>query len=263
MLRALVLLVAVLLAGTARAQLAEPDLRELATRLFGPVPEDAFLALHPMPWGAVPPVPGTSHVLVAQDGNTALFALIAMVQTPGGAPMPYALALGQAGDPADCLPPPGMPDVPSIHNFADARSAEAPGLGAPIITVITADGVLLIGLTWRLSEGDTRNGATAQAVMLFRLDAALLRDAGCVVVRLDANLGADWAELNRGRRRVSSVWRIETGRGQDALLVRDTGRAQRAVPMRLNPETGRFALVVPPTREERETPPQREPRTRR
>ena len=247
--RAAFLLAALASAQPAFAQYDESAVRALSERLFGPVPRDAATVLHMLPWGARPPVAGTTHVLVAQDSRTALLALIAMVETRGQPASPQPLLLGQAGDPGQCEVPPGMPEGEALDEFNAPREGDS-GLTQPIVTLTAGDGTALIGLTWRMGE----RGNAAHALALFRHDGSMLREVACAVVRLDATITQESSREDAPprRRRVSNVWRIEPG--PDAatpLLLRDTARPQRPVPMRLNPETARYAIVRPPEREER------------
>jgi len=250
--RALLFLAALACPSTAWAQHDEASVRALAEQLFGPVPADAATVLHPLPWAARPPVPGTTHVLVAQDSRTALIALIAIPETRGQPPAPQALLLGQAGDPAQCQVPPGMVESEVLEEFNAPREGDA-GLGQPIVTMLAADGTALIGLTWRLGE----RGNAAHGLALFRQDGALLQEIGCFVVRLDATItyegGAEDAPARR--RRVSNVWRVEPGPDPATpLLLRDTSRPQRPLAIRPDPDLGRYAIVPPapvPEREDR------------
>lgn len=247
--RAALILAALLAAPAARAQYSEPEVRALSERLFGPVPRDAATVLHMLPWGARPPVAATTHVLVAQDSRIALVGLIAMLETAGSPPVPHALLLGEAGDPAQCEIPPGMPEGAALDEFSAPREGDS-GLTQPIVTLTGADGVGLIGLTWRMGE----RGNAAQALALFRQDGARLVEVACVVTRLDATVTMESTREDGPvrRRRVSIVWRVEPG--PDAatpLQMRDTARQRlRPVPLRLNPETGRYAIVRPPERED-------------
>lgn len=247
--RAALLLAALLGPAPALAQYDEPAVRALSESLFGPVPRDAATVLHPLPWGARPPVPATTHVLVAQDSRTALVALIAMLEAPGRPHTPHALLLGQAGDPGQCEVPPGMPEGEALDEFSAPREGDS-GLTQPIVTLTAGDGAALIGLTWRMGE----RGNAAHAVALFRQNGALLVEVACFVVRLDATITMESAREDgpARRRRVSNVWRIEPGPDAETpLLLRDTARPRRPVPARLNAGTGRYAIVPPPEPEER------------
>lgn len=253
--RIALLLLGLLLSPLAQAQ-TDADTRLLAERLFGPIPNAATVVLHPMPWGAVPPASGTTHVLVAQDAHMALLAMIGMVPADGGAVVPHVLGMGQAGDPAHCEVPPGMPEGPGLEEFNAPRESENTGLGQPIVTVVAADEVPLIGLTWRVGE----RGAAAQATALFRVEGNAMREVGCFITRLDATMTLEPASEGAPprRRRVSSVWRIERGpNAETPLLLRDTARPQRPLAIRLDPDFGRYAIVVPPPREERPARPRR------
>ncbi|HYF06038.1 MAG TPA: hypothetical protein VD970_00315 [Acetobacteraceae bacterium] len=234
---------AALLATPVLAQPSEGVLRAFATTLFGALPADVTVQLHPMPWGAAPPAAGVTHVLVAQNNAAAALALVALPE--GETFAPRALAMGRAPEPGICETPPGMPEADVLGDFAAARD-ESSSLAQPIVLPASADGAALIGLTWRVGE----RRAAAQATMLFRLDGAQLREAGCFVTRLDAVIGVETAAGATRRRNVSSVWRIEPGPdARTPLLLRDSARPQRPVAVRPD-AAGRYGLVVP---EERET----------
>lgn len=249
--RSPLLLAAVLLCGPALAQYDEGEIRALSERLFGPVPADAATILHPLPWAARPPIPGTTHVLIAQDSRTALIALVAAPERRGQPTVLQPIVLGQAGHPSHCEVPPGMPEGQALDEFFAPREGDS-GLGQPIVTLTAADGTALIGLTWRMGE----RGNAAHALALFRLDGAMLVEVGCFVIRLDGTVSYAGAtdDAPARSRRVSNVWRIEPGPDPGTpMLLRDTARPQRPVAVRMNAETGRYAIVVPmaPEREDR------------
>lgn len=242
--RVVLLLAALLLCRPAAAQYDEAAIRALSEQLFGPVPRDAATVLHPLPWGAQPPVRGTTHVLIAQDSHTALVALVTAIEQRGQPTILQPLVLGQAGNPGQCEVPPGMPEGEALEEFSAPREGDS-GLGQPIATLTAADGTQLLGLTWRMGE----RGNAAQALALFRLDDNALVEVACFVMRHDGTATYE----SGARRRVSNVWRLEPGHDAGTpMLLRDTARPQlRPLAIRRDPDIGRYIIVPPEERDGR------------